>query len=202
MSKKKTNTRKLKVHERNGLIFKTLDDLRLYLELLERRDSGDITDFDIGNLTVNMKGKSKYGSKRLMVDDHLFHSKLEVRYLFLLKDLMKTGEVTGYELGPKFELQEKFSKNGVNHRSINYFADFEVSYNDGRVEIVDTKGKVTPEFSMKRKMFEFKFPDLDLKILKFVPSYGGWIEYDDWRKQSSARRRALKKERKLKKGNE
>ena len=66
---------------------------------------------------------------------------------------------------PKFELLPGFKKNGRTFRAITYTADFKVTYADGHVEIIDVKGIKTEVFKLKRKIFEFQYPDLTLKIV-------------------------------------
>ena len=90
------------------------------------------------------------------------------RYLEHLIRIAK-GENIQIFLQPKFELQPKFRKNGILYRPIGYIADFEIMYGDGRREIEDVKGwggYTTTEFKIKRKLFEFKYPDLSLILLK------------------------------------
>jgi hypothetical protein len=90
------------------------------------------------------------------------------RYLEL--DIMRLkGEILSFTCQPVFELQPKFRKNGVLFRPIRYIADFYVVHNDKSVMIEDAKGwggYTTPDFKIKRKMFEFKNPDLILVLLK------------------------------------
>ena len=68
-------------------------------------------------------------------------------------------------LQPQFELQPKFTKNGKNIRPINYVADFEVEYADGRIEVLDAKGMAMSDSKIKRKLFDYVYPD---KILRWV----------------------------------
>lgn len=112
------------------------------------------------------KRRNKYGNKKVEVDGHKFDSKLEAQYYNHLKLLIAAGEVTEIELQPRFELQEGFNKNGVRHRPIHYVADFRVKYKDGKEEIVDVKGRETAVFKIKHKLFEYKYKDLELKIVK------------------------------------
>ena len=102
------------------------------------------------------------------MDGIQFDSKMEAKYYHLLKLLQETGEVKAFELQPKFTLQEGFEKNGKRYQPITYTADFKVLYNDGRTEIVDVKGHETQVFKIKKKMFEYQYPDLELKIVKEV----------------------------------
>ena len=110
--------------------------------------------------------KSKYSNKKTVVDGITFDSKKEGEYYCNLKLLKRAGIVKKIELQPKFILQEKFKKNGKTHRAITYIADFKVTYADGKVEIVDVKGVETQVFKIKRKMFEYKYPDKNLKVIK------------------------------------
>jgi hypothetical protein len=51
-------------------------------------------------------------------------------------------------------------------KSIVYRADFRITYADGHQEIEDIKGMETALFKLKRKLFEYKYPELTLKIVK------------------------------------
>lgn len=95
----------------------------------------------------------------------LFDSILEASYYRDLLLLQKAGEVKYIELQPKFTLQPRFEKNGIKIDAITYTADFKVQYSNGKVEIIDVKGMVTKEFKLKWKIFEYKFPELNLKVI-------------------------------------
>lgn len=54
-------------------------------------------------------------------------------------------------------------------RDMRYIADFKVTYSSGEVVIEDVKGwggYTTPDFKMKKKLFEFKYPELTLTLMK------------------------------------
>lgn len=108
--------------------------------------------------------RSKYGNKKTKTRGEAFDSKAEGKYYRKLLEMQKQGIVKEIELQPRFELQPTFKKNGVTHRSIVYVADYRVTYSDGHIEIVDVKGAKTAIFIMKHKMFEYKYPDLQLII--------------------------------------
>ena len=110
-------------------------------------------------------GKNKYLNKKVTVDGIEFDSVKEANYYFYLKQLQKTGEVVKIELQPRFELLPGFAKNGKKYRPINYTADFKVTYADGRVEVIDTKGYKTQVFMLKHKLFEYKYSNLSLKLV-------------------------------------
>jgi hypothetical protein len=109
--------------------------------------------------------KSKYLNKKTVVDNIKFASQKEASYYQDLKLLYRAGEVIKFELQPEFILQDKFRKNGKAIRAIKYIADFKVTYKDGHTEIVDTKGFKKESFLLKAKMFEYKYPDLEIKII-------------------------------------
>ena len=110
--------------------------------------------------------KSKYNNKKTTIDGIKFDSKGEGRRYCELKLLEKAGAIKELELQPKFELQPTFRKNGKTHRAITYTADFKYKDDKGKIIIEDYKGMETQTFKMKKKMFEYKYPELELKIVK------------------------------------
>lgn len=111
-----------------------------------------------GRAVTKAKPKSKYGAKRTKIDGLLFDSKKEAEYYSELKLLQLGGEITGFCMQPTFLLQE-----GTEEREpITYRADFIVFYPDGTYEIVDTKGMETDVFKLKEKMFNSRYPHLNL----------------------------------------
>lgn len=132
---------------------------------------------------------SKYGNLKQVFDGITFDSKRESDYYLNLKLLKKAGEVIDIEFHPKYLLQPGFwkcnkcnviwgedeLKRGVctfcgtkmpKTSAVTYSADFRVTYKDGHDEIVDVKGMETEAFKIKRKLFEYKYPELTLKTLK------------------------------------
>jgi len=105
---------------------------------------------------------SKYGNKKVMMDEITFDSKGEAYRYGELKLLYRAGVISRLELQPVFELQPKFTKNGKTYRAIKYVADFR--YIEGGDTIIeDFKGCKTNIYKLKKKMFEYKFPNLTLK---------------------------------------
>ena len=113
--------------------------------------------------------KNKYHNKKIKIDGIVFASKGESQRYIELKEFKRMGEIEDFILQPQFLLQPKFKKNGKLYREIKYIADFKVIYPDGHTEIEDVKGKggyTTPEFVLKHKMFEYKYPELHLEIIQ------------------------------------
>ncbi len=120
---------------------------------------------------------------------HIFPSQAEASRYLQLKCLQKAGIVKEIELQPVFELQPAYRK-CCGHvipsstllfkklkkcpicggkmpitRARVYRADFRVTYADGHQEIEDVKGMETEMFKIKRDFFEFKYPELSIKVV-------------------------------------
>lgn len=108
---------------------------------------------------------NKYRNKKVIVDDYIFDSVQESRRYKELKLLLREGEISNLELQPRFLLQDSFKKNGKTFRKIEYVADFQY-IEDGKTIVEDVKGMQTDVFKLKHKIFEKKYPDLTLKIVK------------------------------------
>ncbi|WP_196606785.1 DUF1064 domain-containing protein [Pectinatus frisingensis] len=105
----------------------------------------------------------KYHREKAALDGILFDSKKERDYYARLLLLKRAGEIVNIELQPKFELQPGFERNGKKEQAIIYRADFKVSYADGHIEIVDTKGFKTDVYGIKRKMLLYRYPNIEFK---------------------------------------
>lgn len=109
---------------------------------------------------------NKYKNRKTTIDGITFDSKLEAERYAQLKLLMMAKEISHLMLQPKYLLQEAFEKNGKKHRAIHYVADFEYWCNRKNKRIVeDVKGVQTEAFKIKYKIFEYKYPDLQLSII-------------------------------------
>lgn len=90
---------------------------------------------------------SKYRNKKTTVDGITFDSKREAQFYSLLKQLERVGQVSQIELQKRYPL-------AVNGETVcTYFADF--AFHDAiqeRYRVVDIKGVVTKDFSIKRKL--------------------------------------------------
>ncbi len=117
-------------------------------------------------LGVKQPKKSKYNNKKVIVDGIKFDSKKEAEYYCQLKLLKQAGEIKDYRLQPIYELQPAFKKNGKKYRAITYIADFVITNNDGTTDVVDVKSSKTFKtqvYRIKKKMFEYKYPELTIK---------------------------------------
>ena len=108
---------------------------------------------------------NKYKNKKVQIDMYVFDSIAESRRYKELALLEKAGEIENLQLQPKFLLQESFKKNGKTYREREYIADV-MCEERGKVIVEDVKGMETKEFKIKRKLFEYKYPSLELRIIK------------------------------------
>ncbi|HCC04015.1 MAG TPA: hypothetical protein DEP51_04065 [Clostridiales bacterium] len=113
---------------------------------------------------LQQKGNSKYKAKKTEVDGIKFDSQKEAnRYLDLLV-LQRAGLIQDLHRQVKFELQPSYKKNGKTIRPIYYVADF-VYYDTfkGQKIVEDTKGYRTEIYKLKKKLFEIRYPELEIK---------------------------------------
>lgn len=113
------------------------------------------------------KSNSKYNNKKTVLDNIKFDSQKEAERYSVLKLLLRCGEISDLKLQPEFILQKAFKKNGKNFRAITYSADFQYfDKKKNKIIIEDVKGMETEVFKLKRKIFEYKFPDFELTLIK------------------------------------
>jgi hypothetical protein len=102
--------------------------------------------------------RNKYGAVKNTFQGITFDSKAERDYYLLLLSKQQEGTIQTFRCQPEYLLQESF-RNAVGkaRASIKYTADFEVTYPDGRIEVVDVKGHAARDFSLRLRMFEKRY---------------------------------------------
>lgn len=110
---------------------------------------------------------NKYGARKVKIDGHIFPSAKEASRYLVLRDMQQYNEICELRLQPSFVLQEGFrDRTGKKYAPIRYIADFEYYLPDGTGPIIeDAKGKKTDVFALKEKMFRYKYPDIDFRIV-------------------------------------
>lgn len=104
--------------------------------------------------------ESKYHAQKVEVDGKKFDSKHESRDYLKLKSMEDSGIISNLQTQVSFELQPKYTtKDGRKIRAITYRADFQY-IRDGVMYVQDSKGFRTKEYALKRKMFEYRYPDI------------------------------------------
>lgn len=106
---------------------------------------------------------SKYSNKKVVVDGIKFDSLLEANRWQELKLLQRAKQIQNLDRQVRFELQPSYKKNNKTIKAINYVADF-VYYdlNKKKMIVEDTKGFKTDVYKLKKKIFEYVFPDLEI----------------------------------------
>ena len=143
------------------------------------------------------KKKTKLRAVKKVVDGIKFDSTMEANYYEYLKEEKKKGNIKEIELQPKFLLLEDFKKYGRTIRKIEYISDFRVVYKDNTEKIIDVKGRETPDFKIKRKMFDMKYKDLTLQLIAHDTTLG-WIDFDELKRINSKKKRDKKKANSIK----
>ena len=133
---------------------------------------------------------AKYKNKKVEFDGYVFDSKLECDYYKALKYGNYSFFYKQIDLQPVYVLQEAFKKNGRTIKAITYKADFFLIRNDGTQVVIDIKGMSTETAKIKRKMFLYKYPELQLDWVSFSKMDGGWIDYFELKKARKARKKA------------
>ena len=130
-----------------------------------------------------MGQRSKYNSKKCEYNGQIFDSKDEMIYYVYLLEIQKTRDIK-IELQPKFELIPNYVYQEKKHQGIFYTADFKVTDECGQVVIIDIKGMETQQGNIRRKLFQYRYPDIQLLWISRNIKYGhdGWIEYDELKK--------------------
>lgn len=108
---------------------------------------------------------NKYFNKKVIVDGIKFDSKKEAKRFQELMILKKAGLIRELELQPVFVLQESYTNNkGEKVRAIIYKADFiYFDINLDRYIVEDVKGYKTDVYKLKKKLFEYQYPNLTIE---------------------------------------
>lgn len=108
---------------------------------------------------------NKYHAKKTWMKGRVYDSKKEANRAFELEMLAKYGKIKNLQKQVPFVLQEGYvNKHGKKIRPITYIADFTYEM-DGTLIVEDTKGFETDVFKIKRKMLEYKYPDIEFRVL-------------------------------------
>ena len=114
-----------------------------------------------------MYKRNKYHNKKTIIDGIKFDSKLEAKRYKELKKLEKEGLIKELKLQPSYDLIPKFKKNRTAYRKTVYRADFMYFDNNLNKYIVeDVKGFKTDVYLLKKKLFEYKYQNLEIKEIK------------------------------------
>lgn len=104
---------------------------------------------------------NKYWAKKVEIDWYKFDSKFESRFYEILRD---DPRVKILKIHPRYLLQEKYqTKDWRKIRAIEYVSDFLIDV-EWDIYVLDAKGRETTDFKIKRKIFEYRYPDSKLIV--------------------------------------
>ena len=106
-------------------------------------------------LMTQQQAPRKYRNVKTEVDGITFDSRAEADRYRDLRVLLNVGEIRGFDLQPSFLLP-----GGVRYRP-----DFIVCGKDGVVWVEDVKGVETQAFKLKRKLWEQRYPWMELRVI-------------------------------------
>jgi hypothetical protein len=106
---------------------------------------------------------SKYKNQKVVVDGIKFDSKFESERYKSLKLLEQAEVIHDLQLQVPFELIPSFKRDGKTIRKTVYKADFVYRDSNDRIIVEDTKGYVTKEYAIKKKLLLYKYPDIVFK---------------------------------------
>lgn len=111
------------------------------------------------------KAPAKYGNKKCTVGALTFDSQAEANRYAELRLMEVAGIISGLRCQPSYDLQAAFTDGtGTRHRSIRYVGDF--AYMEKGCEVVeDVKGHRTEVFKLKEKLFRFRYPHINFRII-------------------------------------
>ncbi len=97
--------------------------------------------------------ETKYKSHRCEHNGIKFASKAEMSRYVNLEILARDGAISELEIQPRFVLLDKFKSCGNSYRAIEYVADFRYRDINNTTVVEDVKGKETPVYKLKIKLF-------------------------------------------------
>lgn len=108
---------------------------------------------------------NKYNARKVVIDNIKFDSQREGDRYLELKLLLRAGVISSLKDHPKYLIFNEFKYRGNNIRPIYYIADFEYQEN-GETVVEDVKGVKTKVFMLKAKLFKYRYPDIDFRVVK------------------------------------
>lgn len=105
--------------------------------------------------------QAKYRNIKAEYNGDMYDSRKEMRRAYALDMLSRAGKIKDLERQKRFILQDGYvTRDGRKIRPISYIADFFYYDCDKKMWVVeDVKGVRTDVYRIKRKMFEFRYPE-------------------------------------------
>lgn len=108
---------------------------------------------------------------------------------------IKSGEIIKCDRQVKYVLQPAFELQGKKYREIAFVSDFDITYADGRFEVIDVKGMIKPMDNLHKKMFLYHYPTLNLVWIGKSKIDGGYVPIEVINKGRKERKKAKEKDK-------
>lgn len=164
-----------------------LSTTSLLPDLFNRKKEGDYIERTKFNVDKDKKNRT--------YDGIVFDSIMEMKYYRdVVLPQVRSGNIANVELQKKYVLQPKFQHGDKIIQPIIYVADFVIEYQNGTIEVIDTKGCADSVAKIKRKMFLYMYPNVIYKWICYSKTDGteenqGWCDYDHVQRQRAKRRK-------------
>ena len=106
---------------------------------------------------------------------------------------LENGTIKDCKRQIKYELQPKCKYMNENILAIKYVADYVLTYADNSVIVWDVKGQADATAKIKKKMFHYRYPNVDYRWVSYCSLDGGWQEYHVIEKGRKERKKAKDK---------
>jgi len=128
--------------------------------------------------------QTKKGIEKRTYNGQIYDSLTELQFLQeYIEPKMGSGEIIKWERQITFTLQEGFIYKGKKILPINYIADYIIYWNNNTRTIIDVKGMPDSVAKIKRKLFQYKYPNEDYiwmcRSVKYGSSDSNWLLYED-----------------------
>lgn len=176
---KTANLRNKKIYTIDGIEYSKKNLYELHIEAKQMQEDGIITMFNLESCSQE-NGRIKLSKP--IIDNYKFDSCQEAKFYLELKLLEHKGLIKNLELQKKYILQESFRKSGKTFREIAYVCDFYFIDKNNSEKIIDIKGIETTDFKIKYKLFEHRYPELTLTLIRWYPKLNKWMHVDEIKK--------------------
>lgn len=122
----------------------------------------------VAEYRARMAKPHKYGARVIVVEGVRFDSQAEAARYAELQLLAGAGQIADLRLQPRYVLQEAFrDRAGRRVAAVHYVADFAYVETVTNVTVVeDVKGARTAVYLLKAKLFRFKYPQIEYRVLE------------------------------------
>lgn len=132
--------------------------------------------------------QTKKGKEKRTYNGVIYDSLAELQFLReFIEVKMVSGEIIKWERQVKFTLQEGFTYKGKKVLPITYIADYVIYWNDNTRTIVDVKGNPDQVAKLKKKLFQYKYPNENYiwmcRSIKYGENGSNWLLYEDLEKK-------------------